>query len=67
MIILHSFKIIVKLELSLQTMYMELHTSYIYNWSLKTFSQDYDLTPHTTYICYYMHEWHDLQFKVVSE
>ena len=38
---------------------------YIHNWSLQSFSQDYDLASHTTYVvCInFIHKWRDLQFK----
>ena len=43
--------------------------TYIHNWSLKPFSQDYDLASHTTYVvCVnFIHKWRDIQFKVDSE
>ena len=44
---------------------MPLYT-YIHNWFLLTFSQDYDIGSHTTYIVC-VNEWRDLQFKVDSE
>ena len=41
----------------------------LYNWSLQSVSQDYDLVFHTTYVVHitFIHEWCDLQFKVASE
>ena len=41
------------------------HT-YIHNWSLQPFSQDYELVSYTTYVvCVnFIHKWRDLQFKV---
>ena len=41
----------------------KMHT-YIYNWSLQPFSQDYVLASHTTHVvCVnYIREWRDLQF-----
>ena len=35
-----------------------LHTN-VNNWSLKTYSQPYNLASHTTYVVYvnFMHEW----------
>ena len=49
--------------------YKHIHITYILNWSLQPFSQDYDLVSHTTYVvCVnFVHEWRDLQFKVDSE
>ena len=43
----------------------EMHT-YIRNWSLQPFSQDYDLAFHTIYVvCVnFIHEWRNPQFKV---
>ena len=45
-----------------------LHT-YIHNWQLQPFTQDYGLASHTTYIvCVnFIHEWRLLQFNVDSE
>ena len=44
------------------------HT-YIYNWPLQLFSQDYGLASHTTYVvCVnFIHEWWNLQFNIDSE
>ena len=44
-------------------------STYIHNWSLEPFSQDYDLASHITYVvCVnFIHEWRELQFKVDSE
>ena len=44
-------------------------TTYIRNWSLQPFSQDYDLPSHTTYVvCVkFLQEWWDRYFKVDSE
>ena len=41
---------------------------YIHNWSLETFSQDYDLVSHTTYVVCnnFIRERQDLQFNVDS-
>ena len=46
----------------------DLHT-YIHNWPLQPFSQDYGLASHTTHVvCVnFKHEWRDLQFNVDSE
>ena len=46
-----------------------LEETYIHNWSLQPFRQDYDLVSHTTnVVCVnFIHEWRDLQFKVDSE
>ena len=43
--------------------------TYIHNWSLQYFFQDYDLASYTTYVvCVnFIHEWQDLQFKENSE
>ena len=43
--------------------------TYIHNWSLQAFSQDYDLTFHTTYVVWdnFIHKWWELQLKVDSE
>ena len=45
-----------------------IHT-YIHNWALQPFSQDYGLASNTTHIvCVnFMREWRDLQFNVDSE
>ena len=45
-----------------------LHT-YIHNWPLQPFSQDYQLVSHTTdVVCVnFIHMWRDLQFKVDSK
>ena len=45
-----------------------IHT-YIWNWSLQPFSQDYDRASDTTYVvCVrFMHEWWGIQFKVNSK
>ena len=45
-----------------------IHT-YIHNWLLQPFSQNYDPVSHTTYVvCVnFLHTWRDLQFKVDSE
>ena len=45
-----------------------LHT-YIHNWPLQPFRQDYGLVSHTTHVvCVnFTREWRDLQFNVVSE
>ena len=50
------FKVYLKTELILHTQH---------NWSLQIFSQDYNLTSHTTYVVYV--NWRYLQFKVDSE
>ena len=44
-----------------------IHTSH--NWLLQSFSNDYHLTSHTTYVASdnFIHEWRDQQFKVDSE
>ena len=44
------------------------HT-YIHNWLLQAFSQDYGLASHTSHdVCVnFIHEWLDLQFNVDSE
>ena len=44
-------------------------SSYIHNWPLQPFSQDYDLASHTTHIvCFnFIREWWDLQFNIDSE
>ena len=43
--------------------------TYIHNWPLQSFSQDYGLAFFTTYVVYvnFIHEWRDLQFNVGSE
>ena len=43
--------------------------TYLLNWPLQPFSQDYDLASHTIYVvCVtFIHKWRDLQFKVDSE
>ena len=43
--------------------------TYVYNWSLQPFSQDFDLASRTTYVvCVNLiHEWRDLQFNVDSK
>ena len=45
-----------------------IHT-YIHNWLLPAFSEDYDLASHTTYVegVNFIREWRELQFKVHSE
>ena len=45
-----------------------IHT-YIHNWPLQPFSQDYGLASHSTHVvCVnFMREWRDLQFNVDSE
>ena len=47
-----------------QIMYSKIHTL-----PLQSFSQDYDLASHTTYVVrvIFIHEWRILQFKVDSE
>ena len=42
---------------------------YIHNWPLQSFSQDYYIVSHTTYIVcvYFIHKWRDPQFKVDFE
>ena len=47
---------------------MYIHT-YIHNWPLQSFSQDYGLVSHTAHVvCVnFMHEWRDIQFNVDSE
>ena len=46
----------------------DLHT-YIHNWPLQPFSQNYGLVSHTTHVvCVnFKHKWRDLQFKIDSE
>ena len=48
---------------------IDFFVTYIHNWPLQTFSQDYDLSSHTTHVvCVnFMREWRDLQFNVDSE
>ena len=48
---------------------LNIQNSYTHNWSLLTFSLDYDLASHITYVVWvnFMHKWRDLQFKVDSE
>ena len=48
---------------------MLIHITYIHNWPLQPFSQDYGLASHTTHVvCInFIHEWRDLQFNVDSE
>ena len=42
--------------------------TYIHNWSLQPFSQDYDLYSITHLVCVnFIHVWWDLQFKVKTE
>ena len=43
--------------------------TYIHNWPLQSFSQDYGLVSHTTHVvCVnFIREWWDLQFNVNSE
>ena len=45
------------------------YITYIHNWPLQPFSQDYDLASHTTHVAWvnFIHKWRDLQFKVDSE
>ena len=40
--------------------------TYLHNWSLQPFSQDYNIASHTTYVLWvnFIHEWGNLQFKV---
>ena len=40
---------------------------YLHNWSLQSFSQDYDLASHTTNVACvnFIHEQRDLQFKSI--
>ena len=49
--------------------YLNGHQTYIHNWPLQPFSQDYGLGSHTTHVvCVnFMREWRDLQFNVDSE
>ena len=51
-----------------KTEYTYVHT-YIHNWTLETFSQDYGLHSHTTHVvCVnFIHEWRDLQLNIDSE
>ena len=46
----------------------KLHT-YIHNWPLQPFSQDYSLASNTTHVVWvnFIREWRDLQFNVDSE
>ena len=47
----------------------DIHT-FIHNWSLQPFSQDYDLASHTNFMfcaLIFIHKWWNLQFKVDSE
>ena len=43
--------------------------TYIHNWPLQRFSQDYGLASHTTHVVgvNFIREWRDLQFNVDSE
>ena len=43
--------------------------SFLLNWSLQFFNQDYKLAPHNTYIerDNFMHEWWDLEYKGEAE
>ena len=52
---------------SLSDIAYSVHT-YIHNWPLQPFSQDYGLASHTTYIvCVFIRAWWDLQSNVDSE
>ena len=44
-------------------------STYIHNWSLQPFSQDYVLAAHTAHVvCFnFIREWRDLQFNIYSE
>ena len=41
----------------------------MHNWSLQSFSQDYGMASHTTYLVFvnFIHKWRELQLKVDSE
>ena len=54
----------IKLQIQYTKTYIRIH-----NWPLQTFSQDYGLASHTTYVvCVnFIHKWRDLQLKVDSE
>ena len=45
------------------------NNTYIHNWSLQSFGQDYDPASYTTYVVHFnfIYECRDLQFKVDSE
>ena len=65
----HTFlKISRYIRTSLYRVLFEVHT-YIHNWSLQPFNQDYDLVSHTAYVVCInpIHHWRALQFKVNSE
>ena len=45
------------------------YITYIHNWPLQPFNQNYNLASHITHVvCVkFIHEWWDLQFNVESE
>ena len=57
------------LSASLSVTAILFHVTYIHNWPLQPFSQDYGLASHTTQVvCVnFRREWRDLQLKVDSE
>ena len=54
--------------LAYEKQFKYIHT-YIHNWPLQLFGQDYGLASHTTHVvCVnFLREWWDLQFNVDSE
>ena len=55
-------------QLRLQSSRYYIHT-YIHNWPLEAFSQDFRIASHTTHlVCFhFIRDWRDLQFNVDSE